>query len=109
MNELTKIDLGKLNWANMDRLAKVGPEQVRKMREKLRLQIQEVGRHCKCPQLVSWATGLSATALDHLTHVGFLESTFWEALTFQGSLGNLPMHGLVEFKHPGILSGQHRQ
>ena len=91
----TTIYLRNLDWDLLDRLAKQKPMDVAHMRERFRQQIKAVADAHNLPKLSAWATGLTNSALDYLTHMGFLESHFWEVMT-----GGISLKGCVAFIGP---------
>lgn len=94
--KVTEVDLRNINWRWLNAFAKKKPMDVHVMRENIRQQIVAIGDAHNLPQLSAWAAGLSPSALDFLTHIGFLESHFWETLTAP-SPENLEPKGFVRF------------
>lgn len=88
-----KIDLNDLDWKLLDRIAKVRPMDTHRVRETLRNQVVAVAELHGLERLRQWAMGLTPAALDYATHLGFMESAFWQGMT--GHVDDPT--GLVEF------------
>lgn len=95
--EKTIINLKDLQWKFLEKLAQAKPMDVRKARESLRSQIILVASKKNCPKLGQWAMGLSDSALDYITHIGFSEEAFWQMLC--GNAGDVE-------KRVGFVNGE---
>lgn len=78
---LCKIDLTHLDWRLLDRITKVRPMDTHRMREAFRNQILAVAELHGLERLRQWAMALTPAALDYATHLGFMESAFWQGMT----------------------------